>query len=174
MTASETPAVAAASSEVPDVTVSAERTPRVSVDKSYDMDAAQEKHGEAFPAEQQATSRLEPPAADENHVSGASSITDISIEKPAGTYFDGSELSKPKTATSSEGKEGVNLHKTRTNVTLASLRDQLPHSFKLAAIVVALALSIFLVSLDMTIVSTAIPRITDEFHSLPVRTVLKC
>lgn len=32
---------------------------------------------------------------------------------------------------------------------------------KLAAIVVALALSIFLVSLDMTIVATAIPKITD-------------
>ncbi len=41
-----------------------------------------------------------------------------------------------------------------------------PHGFKLAFIVVALVLSIFLVSLDMTIVATAIPRITDEFHSL--------
>ena len=41
-----------------------------------------------------------------------------------------------------------------------------PHSFKLAFIVVALVLSIFLVALDMTIVATAIPRITDEFHSL--------
>ena len=40
------------------------------------------------------------------------------------------------------------------------------HGFKLAFIVVALALSIFLVALDMTIVATAIPRITDEFHSL--------
>ncbi|KAL1838443.1 hypothetical protein VTJ49DRAFT_2666 [Mycothermus thermophilus] len=33
-------------------------------------------------------------------------------------------------------------------------------------IVVALVLSVFLVSLDMTIVATAIPRITDEFQSL--------
>lgn len=41
-----------------------------------------------------------------------------------------------------------------------------PHGFKLAFIVMALVLSIFLVSLDMTIVATAIPRITDEFHSL--------
>ena len=41
-----------------------------------------------------------------------------------------------------------------------------PHSFKLAFIVLALVLSIFLVALDMTIVATAIPRITDEFHSL--------
>ena len=41
-----------------------------------------------------------------------------------------------------------------------------PRGLKLAFIVVALVLSIFLVSLDMTIVATAIPRITDEFHSL--------
>ena len=41
-----------------------------------------------------------------------------------------------------------------------------PRAFQLAFIVVALVLSIFLVSLDMTIVATAIPRITDEFHSL--------
>lgn len=41
-----------------------------------------------------------------------------------------------------------------------------PRTFELVFIVVALILSIFLVSLDMTIVATAIPRITDEFHSL--------
>ena len=41
-----------------------------------------------------------------------------------------------------------------------------PKALKLAMIVVALVLSIFLVALDMTIVATAIPKITDEFHSL--------
>ena len=41
-----------------------------------------------------------------------------------------------------------------------------PHAFKLTFIIIALVLSIFLVALDMTIVATAIPRITDEFHSL--------
>ena len=41
-----------------------------------------------------------------------------------------------------------------------------PTKSKLAFIVLALVLSIFLVSLDMTIVATAIPRITDEFNSL--------
>ena len=41
-----------------------------------------------------------------------------------------------------------------------------PRTFKLAFIIMALVLSIFLVALDMTIVATAIPRITDEFHSL--------
>ena len=41
-----------------------------------------------------------------------------------------------------------------------------PKAFPLAMIVVALACSLFLVSLDFTIVATAIPRITDQFHSL--------
>jgi Major Facilitator Superfamily len=41
-----------------------------------------------------------------------------------------------------------------------------PHSIALAFIVVALVLSIFLISLDMTIVATAIPQITTEFNSL--------
>ncbi|MCJ1486454.1 hypothetical protein MMC06_006631 [Schaereria dolodes] len=41
-----------------------------------------------------------------------------------------------------------------------------PKGFRLAAVVIALIISIFLVSLDMTIVATAIPRITDQFHSL--------
>ncbi|KAK1147915.1 hypothetical protein N8T08_000431 [Aspergillus melleus] len=41
-----------------------------------------------------------------------------------------------------------------------------PHGANLAATVVALLLSIFLASLDMTIVATAIPRITDQFHGL--------
>ena len=36
-----------------------------------------------------------------------------------------------------------------------------PTGFRMAAIVVALALGIFLVALDMTIVATAIPKITD-------------
>lgn len=41
-----------------------------------------------------------------------------------------------------------------------------PTGFKLTFIVLALVLSIFLISLDMTIVATAIPKITDEFHGL--------
>ncbi|EJU00964.1 MFS general substrate transporter [Dacryopinax primogenitus] len=41
-----------------------------------------------------------------------------------------------------------------------------PTGFKLLAIISALVLSIFLAALDMTIVATAIPRITDEFKSL--------
>ncbi|KAI5458814.1 major facilitator superfamily domain-containing protein [Mariannaea sp. PMI_226] len=41
-----------------------------------------------------------------------------------------------------------------------------PQGMKLFFIILALALSIFLASLDMTIVATAIPKITDEFPGL--------
>ncbi|KAL8735015.1 MAG: hypothetical protein Q9166_001140 [cf. Caloplaca sp. 2 TL-2023] len=41
-----------------------------------------------------------------------------------------------------------------------------PKGLRLGGIILALIISIFLVALDMTIVATAIPRITDQFHSL--------
>ncbi|KAI9841202.1 MAG: hypothetical protein M1837_000929 [Sclerophora amabilis] len=44
--------------------------------------------------------------------------------------------------------------------------EEYPTALRLGAIIVALILSMFLASLDMTIIATAIPRITDEFHSL--------
>ncbi|KAL2163024.1 hypothetical protein VTH06DRAFT_6860 [Thermothelomyces fergusii] len=41
-----------------------------------------------------------------------------------------------------------------------------PTGLPFVFIIIALVLSIFLVSLDMTIVATAVPKITDEFHGL--------
>ncbi|EFQ99145.1 azole resistance protein 1 [Nannizzia gypsea CBS 118893] len=41
-----------------------------------------------------------------------------------------------------------------------------PHGMKLAVIVGSLAASVFLVALDETIITTAIPKITDDFHSI--------
>ena len=49
-----------------------------------------------------------------------------------------------------------------------------PKALQLVFIVVALILAMFLVALDMTIVATAIPRITDEFQSRPGRLVWLC
>ena len=44
--------------------------------------------------------------------------------------------------------------------------NEYPSGARLFCIVLALVLAIFLVSLDLTIVATAIPKITDEFHGL--------
>ncbi|KAF8144970.1 putative efflux pump antibiotic resistance protein [Mycena galopus ATCC 62051] len=41
-----------------------------------------------------------------------------------------------------------------------------PHGLKLGLLTLALCLSVFLVCLDSTIIATAIPKITDQFHSL--------
>ena len=41
-----------------------------------------------------------------------------------------------------------------------------PHGLKLAVIIIGLCLSVFLVALDNTIIATAIPKITDQFHAL--------
>ncbi|KAJ8113163.1 hypothetical protein ONZ43_g5218 [Nemania bipapillata] len=45
--------------------------------------------------------------------------------------------------------------------------EEYPSGARLAILVLALIVTIFLVALDMTIVATAIPRITQEFNSLP-------
>jgi hypothetical protein len=41
-----------------------------------------------------------------------------------------------------------------------------PQGLKLASIIVSLCLAVFLAALDQTIISTAIPKITDRFHSV--------
>ena len=41
-----------------------------------------------------------------------------------------------------------------------------PQGLKLWAILSALCLAVFLVALDQTIISTAIPKITDQFNSI--------
>ncbi|KAI2776548.1 hypothetical protein F4815DRAFT_341829 [Daldinia loculata] len=46
------------------------------------------------------------------------------------------------------------------------LNQSYPQGIKLAAIVASLAISVFLCALDETIITTATPRITDEFKSI--------
>ncbi|KAI1083470.1 efflux pump antibiotic resistance protein [Whalleya microplaca] len=64
-------------------------------------------------------------------------------------------------------------HSTASNETPVPVNEpppqdtnEYPKGFRLIIIVVALILGIFLVSLDNTIIATAIPKITDEFHGL--------
>jgi hypothetical protein len=62
-------------------------------------------------------------------------------------------------------------HKPDTPTTKGQAADgdesiDYPHGAKLAVILVALCLAVFLVALDQTIISTAIPKITDHFNSI--------
>ncbi|KAL6716012.1 hypothetical protein ACLMJK_006974 [Lecanora helva] len=75
--------------------------------------------------------------------------------------------------TSVDIKSGSNSPQSLPNEdekSIEALNDNQPpeyyHGWKLYTILVALLLSMFLVALDMTIVATAVPRITDQFNSL--------
>ena len=106
------------------------------------------------------------PAAD-GAVSSSTSISRVSIEKENGNsppeMGDDFHLSPPH----EEKTEGHSSEDTQDLEDLTRIAtSDYPHGIKLYVIIIALVLSIFLVALDMTIVATAIPRITDEFHSL--------
>ncbi|KAL6713737.1 hypothetical protein ACLMJK_008229 [Lecanora helva] len=84
----------------------------------------------------------------------------LESSETASNEKDASSINEPeKVATHEDDEKGAD------ELSRIDTQDY-PKSFKLAFIVVALVLSIFLVALDMTIVATAIPKITDEFHSL--------
>ncbi|RYC56959.1 hypothetical protein CHU98_g9244 [Xylaria longipes] len=56
--------------------------------------------------------------------------------------------------------------KEEESIEITPKDEEHPKGARLAFIVTALVLSVFLSSLDITIVATAIPKITDEFHGL--------
>lgn len=53
-----------------------------------------------------------------------------------------------------------------TTEDIANERIKYPHGVKLIAIIGSLMAAVFLVALDQTIISTAIPKITDDFNSI--------
>ena len=89
---------------------------------------------------------------------------DVSIDKemqpdaPTGNASDGSLHDKEVEVEEDGGPLALDLSRIDT--------ADYPNKFPLAMIVVALCLAVFMMSLDMTIVATAIPKITDQFHSL--------
>ena len=94
------------------------------------------------------------------------STSQISIEREKDTsspaISDDSHIPPQETKPEESSSENAEAMETLSRIATSDY----PHAMKLAFIVVALVLSIFLVALDMTIVATAIPSITDEFHSL--------
>ncbi|KAH8881957.1 MFS general substrate transporter [Thozetella sp. PMI_491] len=85
---------------------------------------------------------------------------------------DGQISSGASTASDLEKRDGYNGETDEEKGTAAPTPEpqedesEYPKGTALVFIVVALCLSIFLVALDMTIIATAIPKITDEFHGL--------
>ncbi|ORY56621.1 major facilitator superfamily domain-containing protein [Pseudomassariella vexata] len=96
-------------------------------------------------------------------------VTDQNVD----TFVDSSESAYEKAireskSTGEQGLKSSNPEDGDEAPGEAASADEYPSGFRLYMVVVALVLSIFLVSLDMlrTIVATAIPKITDEFHGL--------
>ncbi|KAL0254693.1 hypothetical protein SLS55_009216 [Diplodia seriata] len=88
-------------------------------------------------------------------ISSPSSVSGLSVvdDKDAGSVFEKASRSDIEADAPVEKLEPV-------------VSAEHPTGLKLFIIVVAVICSIFLVALDMTIVATAIPKITDEFRSL--------
>ncbi|KAK7888430.1 hypothetical protein LTR67_008776 [Exophiala xenobiotica] len=102
--------------------------------------------------------------------SAATSVTDLS-KPPQPEIEAGNEKQQEQDVNLSRKSSGDNSVPIEKDGEMARELSRIdtsdyPSAFPLAMIVVALACSIFLVALDMTIVATAIPRITDQFHSL--------
>lgn len=91
---------------------------------------------------------------------GRDSLTSKKIEQDAPTADTTTEAIGTSEA---EAKgNGLELKKTET--------QEYPPTFTVLTIMVSLLMSMFLVALDRTIISTAIPRITDDFSkSFPIR-----
>ncbi|KAK2626637.1 hypothetical protein QTJ16_003812 [Diplocarpon rosae] len=92
---------------------------------------------------------------------------DVIVTEKAGSKADDSTIrtSTPRTATSSNDVVVEDDSLTRINTSQDG--TEYPTGVKLGLISLALCLSVFLIALDNTIIATAIPKITDQFHSLP-------
>lgn len=121
-------------------------------------------------------------------VPSAASVSDFEKDPDArrserGATSDGEELA-PEVAPIVEDVEVENENEkpvalarspTATSHAGASMRQtqtredgtEYPTGVKLGLITLALCLSVFLMALDNSIIATAIPKITDQFHSLP-------
>ena len=105
-------------------------------------------------------------ASDVDDGAASSSSSQVSVEKEKHDGPSGLGNDSYRAANENEPEKSFAGDPERLETPSRTVTSDYPHAFKLTFIVVALVLSIFLVSLDMTIVATAIPRITDEFHSL--------
>ncbi|KAH8588731.1 putative efflux pump antibiotic resistance protein [Bisporella sp. PMI_857] len=84
---------------------------------------------------------------------------------PRSTAGDGSTLATDKSDKS--GSENEKQNGSEQGIQEGGAPDEnFPRGIILGFLVLAIILSTFLISLDQTIISTAIPKITDEFHGL--------
>lgn len=78
------------------------------------------------------------------------------------------DIKEDQSEISLEKQNDADVTATDQNVTEPPTDSEVvyPTGIKVVLVLVALCLSVFLVALDQTIISTAIPKITDEFNSI--------
>jgi hypothetical protein len=98
--------------------------------------------------------------------SKASSVTETTFgdTKKDGTPENHQTIIDPKSTT--EGAIAAETPVATDTAPDAEDDIEYPHGVKLWSILSALCLAVFLVALDQTIISTAIPKITDHFNSI--------
>ncbi|BFZ56630.1 hypothetical protein PYCC9005_003677 [Savitreella phatthalungensis] len=97
--------------------------------------------------------QVDAPIADKDFLGEGQTAVATPTEEPSSPQFkaiDPDEKELERTLTAPDGSDPT----------------EYQHGFKLATIVLALFLSVFLVALDQSILSTAIPKIADRFNSL--------
>ena len=115
------------------------------------------------------TMEAQAPGSDESTPapSGAPSVLDKAKADSADVTTD-----KPESKSSSRGEETKNEAEYPIDGTekvgeeLERVETNYPKSTQLVLITIALCLAVFCMALDNTIISTAIPRITDEFKAI--------
>jgi len=97
-----------------------------------------------------------------------SKATSITESMPGSKEDEMETQTQPEKTTINTDKEHDVTAKPNDTTTPTDSEDEsnYPHGVKLVIILSALCLAIFLVALDNTIISTAIPKITDHFHSI--------
>lgn len=83
----------------------------------------------------------------------------IPLERSSSTT---SATTQPKIAPQPDHVADADLQKPEP----AAPEPEYPSTWKMVILILALDLAVFLVALDQTIIATAIPKITDRFHSI--------
>ncbi|MCJ1477933.1 MFS sugar transporter [Lambiella insularis] len=118
----------------------------------------------AVPSQAPSTTLSEKASPRPSYTSDASTTANKEMQIPVTTE----KNHETEVISSSQGAKTVEISPVEEAKALDKVTEepQYPQGLKLAVIMIALCLAVFLIALDNTIIATAIPRITDQFHSI--------
>lgn len=102
----------------------------------------------------------------EASASRAGSSTSTAAENHPDALDDKYENMEPSLEKENNNKGDLEKETGKDSTTDQEADPEYPGVFKAVLIVVSLFITVFLVALDQTIIGTAIPKITDQFHSV--------